>query len=143
MSSDEDYVIRLCDEILGSKAIRQHTFSFLTGDSGRRLPVDAFYKPHNLVVEYRERQHSETGSFFDRKQTVSGCNRGEQRRQYDQRRRDVMPQHGLWLVEIDFSELAHNGSKRLLRAQAHDKLIIARKLGQLNAQALRRRRQSS
>ena len=73
-------MIDLCDEILGLKAIRQYTFPFLVGDSGRRLPVDAFYEPHNLVVEYRESQHTEAVPFFDRKLTVSGCYRGEQRR---------------------------------------------------------------
>lgn len=30
---DEIYVIDLCDEILGTKALRQHCFDFLRGDS--------------------------------------------------------------------------------------------------------------
>ena len=51
---DEKYILELCDEILGEKGIRQHTFPFLRGDAGTKLPVDAFYKEHNLVVEYRE-----------------------------------------------------------------------------------------
>lgn len=46
----ESYMIQrkdrddLCDEILGAKASRQHTFDFLLGDGipGRHLPVDAF-----------------------------------------------------------------------------------------------------
>ena len=47
-SSDEAWIIDLCDAVLGKKAIRQHRFPFLLGDagpSGRRvlLPVDAFY----------------------------------------------------------------------------------------------------
>ena len=42
-SSDEHYVIDLCDEVLGLKASRQHRFDFLKGDTGVRLPVDAYY----------------------------------------------------------------------------------------------------
>ena len=40
--SDEFYVINLCDDILGLKALRQHTFDFLRGDGtpGRKLPED-------------------------------------------------------------------------------------------------------
>ena len=39
--SDEFYVIDICDDILGLKASRQHTFDFLRGDGvhGRKLPV--------------------------------------------------------------------------------------------------------
>ncbi len=74
--SDEFYVIDLCDEVLGLKASRQHTFDFLRGDGtpGRRLLVDAYYPELNLVVEYRERQHSESVAFFDKKNAVSGVN---------------------------------------------------------------------
>lgn len=54
---DEIYVIDLCDEILGTKALRQHCFDFLRGDSingkrGRKLRVDAYYESKNLVIEY-------------------------------------------------------------------------------------------
>ena len=57
--SDEYYVIDLCDEVLGRKAERQKRFDFLKGDKGHTLPVDAFYKDLNLVIEYYERQHTE------------------------------------------------------------------------------------
>ena len=99
--SDESYVIDLCDEVLRLKAIRQHRFDFLRGDSGTRLPVDAYYPTLNLVIEFRERQHTEAVRFFDRRQTVSGVGRGGQRKIYDQRRRDLLPKHGMRLVEID------------------------------------------
>ena len=42
-SSDEHYVLDLCDEILGEVGQRQYTeFDWLRGDTGRRLQVDAF-----------------------------------------------------------------------------------------------------
>jgi hypothetical protein len=119
-NSDEAYVIDLCDEILGCAALRQHRFPFLLGDSGHPLPVDAWYPDRNLVVEYRERQHREAVKFFDRRRTVSGVSRGEQRRLYDQRRREILPAHGIALVEVDFQQLAHGASKRLLRRRESD-----------------------
>lgn len=89
--SDEAYIIDLCDEILGIKASRQHYFDFLTGDTGRKLPVDAFYERLNLVVEYCEKQHTEAVGFFDKRITASGISRGEQRKKYDERRRVLLP----------------------------------------------------
>ena len=71
--SDEYYVIGLCDEVLARKASRQHRFPFLVGDArkGRqpvKLPVDAYYEDLKLVVEYYERQHTESVSIFNKKQ---------------------------------------------------------------------------
>jgi hypothetical protein len=105
--SDEQYIIDLCDEVLGRTAEHGHRFPFLLGDPGRRgraqLPVDAFYPDLNLVIEYRERQHFESVRHFDKpwKMTVSGVHRGEQRMRYDERRREVLPKHGISLVELD------------------------------------------
>lgn len=126
--SDEFYVIDLCDEVLGAKASRQHKFDFLRGDGtpGRQLPVDAYYPELNLVVEYRERQHTESVALFDRKATVSGVSRGEQRRIYDKRRRDVLPKHGIRLVEISYSDLKHDSRKRLVRDRKNDLAEIRR-----------------
>ena len=133
IDSDEGYVIDLCDAFLGQKAARQHCFDFLRGDEGSRgtsrmLPVDARYPQISLVIEYRERQHSEAVQFFDRKETVSGMSRGDQRRLYDQRRREVLPVHGINLVEFDFFDFSH-GSNRRLRREAADADIVAQKLG--------------
>lgn len=127
--SDESYVIDLCDEVLGIKASRQHTFDFLRGDGtpSRKLPVDAYYPELNLVVEYKERQHYETVAFFDKKMTVSGVSRDEQRRIYDQRRKDILPKHGIQLVEISFEDLKHNNRKRLIRDRQND-LVAIRKI---------------
>jgi hypothetical protein len=91
------------------------------------LPVDAWYPAHNLVVEYRERQHSETIAFFDRRATVSDMGRGEQRALYDQRRRDVLAERGIGLAEIDFSMFAHDRAKRIIR-QATDRQVVERAL---------------
>ena len=130
--SDEHYIVGLCDKILGEKALRGHRFDFLRGDAGanetgRPLPVDAYYPALKLVIEYCERQHSEPVAFFDRRPTVSGVGRGDQRKIYDQRRRDVLPEKGIALIELHFSDFAHDTQKRLLR-QSEDYIVLRRRL---------------
>ena len=129
---DEQYVLDLCDEFLGMKAVRQHCFPFLTGDpdlrgNRRPLPVDGFYPELRLVVEYHERQHKERVGFFDDKPTVSGVPRGEQRRRYDARRRELLPLNGITLIVLGVDEFAHDRAKRLLRISS-DKVIVRRRL---------------
>ena len=128
-SRDEVYVIDLCDEVLGMKSSRQHRFPFLLGDSGIALPVDAYYEKLGLVVEYCERQHTEAVAFFDRKQTVSGVSRGEQRRLYDERRKAILPQHDIKLVNISYSDFEYDGQKRIVRNHQRDIEIIRKRLG--------------
>jgi len=132
-SRDEHYVLDLCDEFLGLKAVRQHCFPFLTGDpdlrgNRRPLPVDGFYPELRLVVEYHERQHNERVGFFDDKPTVSGVPRGEQRRRYDARRRELLPKHGYELVVLEVNEFTHDSSKRLQKTSL-DHAVVARRLG--------------
>ena len=125
---DEDYVINLCDEILGKTASRQHRFDFLKGDAGTKLPVDAYYASKNLVVEYNEKQHTEAVDFFDKKKTVSGVSRGEQRRIYDERRKEVLPQYGITLVTISYDDFEYDNKKRILRNKKLDLEIVKKKL---------------
>lgn len=123
---DENYVLDLCDEVLNLKGSRQHKFDFLTGDSGRKLPVDVFYKEHNLVIEYREYQHTNAVKHFDKpdKMTVSGVHRGEQRKIYDQRRRDVLPAKGIKLIEIDYTDFTHS-KNRIVRDREKDLVVVS------------------
>jgi hypothetical protein len=128
---DEKYVIDLCDKILKLTSSRQHKFDFLLGDkntngSQAKLPVDSFYQELGLVIEYRERQHTERVSFFDKpdKVTVSGVDRGEQRKIYDERRRKFLPENGIDLIEISYSDLVHGSQKRLTRDKEKDEKIL-------------------
>jgi len=130
-SSDEHWVIDLCDHVLNRTAIRQHRFPFLRGDPGPSgasvsLPVDAFYPDLSLVVEYNERQHSTAVPFFDKRATISGVSRSEQRRRYDQRRREVLPKHGLRLIVFDYSEFDCERRGRLIRDADAYSVIEAR-----------------
>lgn len=133
-NSDEHYIIDLCDEVLGEKANRQHCFDFLRGDAcknfplGKKLPVDAYYDSLNLVVEYYERQHTESVEHFNKKQTVSGVTRDEQRKIYDERRKRVLPEHGMDLVVLSYADFMHNTQKRLVRDKSADLEIVKQKL---------------
>lgn len=129
--SDEAWIVGLCDEVLGEQSLRQHRFAFLTGDRGptgraTRLPVDAYYPSRQLVVEFHEIQHSQAVAHFDKRQTVSGVSRGEQRRRYDELRRIVLPMHGIDLVILDYSEFEHRSAGRLKRTSHHRHIIEQR-----------------
>lgn len=132
---DEHYVLDLCDKVLGVISYRQHKFDFLLGDPNKKgvsakLPVDSYYQDLNLVVEYRERQHTESVNFFDKpnKMTVSGVHRGEQRRIYDERRRKILPKHNIDLIEISFTDFNYDRQKRIIRNREKDIEIVKQKL---------------
>ena len=135
INKDECYIIDLCDKALNSMSIRSKTFEFLKGDpdkngTRRKLPVDAYYEEYKLVIEYNERQHTEGVNFFDKpdKMTVSGVSRGEQRKIYDQRRKDVLPKHGIELIVLSYFDFNYNNQKRLIRSESKDLKIIINKL---------------
>lgn len=143
-ASDEHYVLDLCDEVLGVQGLRQSTFEWLRGDPspkrplGTKLPVDAYWPALALVVEFQEEQHSQPSPFFDRRQTVSGIGRGEQRRLYDARKRELVPMHALRLVVIEKSGFVVR-SKRIVRDRQADIDIVRQYLavGALNEESSR------
>jgi hypothetical protein len=121
--SDEHYVLDLCDEVLQTQRLRQHRFDFLLGDPNAqgkcaKLPVDSYYPELNLVIEYKEQQHTKPNKHFDKPDlfTVSGVHRGEQRKIYDQRRLEVLPKYGIQVIEISFSDFDHDRKDRILRS---------------------------
>lgn len=133
-ASDEHYVLEVCNKVLGARGRRQATFDWLRGDPslsrplGTKLPVDGFWPALKLVVEFQEEQHSKPSPFFDRRQTVSGVGRGEQRRLYDERKRLLIPKHGLRLVVIEKSAFVVK-SKRIVRDPARDIAVVREHLG--------------
>lgn len=64
---------------------------------------------------------------FDRRATISGVPRGEQRRLYDQRRLDILPQQGIRLVVIDKSEFTTKAD-RIVRNHERDIAIVRDRL---------------
>lgn len=131
--SDEHYVLDLCDELLGVPGIRQARFDWLRGDPsptrprGVTLPVDGYWPDLRLVVEFQEEQHSAPSPFFDRRHTVSGMGRGEQRRRYDERKRTLIPEHGLRLVVIEKSAFPLK-SRKIDRDHVRDLQVVRQHL---------------
>jgi very-short-patch-repair endonuclease len=126
----------LCDEVLQIKGLRQHRFDFLLGDAnaqGRKakLPVDIYYPELKLVIEYKEQQHSKPNTHFDKLDlfTVSGVHRGEQRKIYDQRRLEVLPQHGITVIEISYSNFKHDRKDKIVRDYELDLMVVRKLLG--------------
>lgn len=134
--SDEAWVIDVCDAIVGETAIRQATFDWLRGDpsptSGRpaKLRVDAYWPRAGLVVEYREKQHYEPVSHFDKphRMTISGVHRGEQRARYDRLREELIPSNGLRLVIVRSDQLDCDGRGRLRHNAEYDDAALRRLL---------------
>ncbi|WP_124712869.1 hypothetical protein [Mycolicibacterium nivoides] len=134
-NSDEHYILTLCDEVLGVPGVRQARFDWLRGDPtprlprGVKLPVDGYWPDLRLVIEFQEEQHSAPSPFFDRRQTVSGMGRGEQRRRYDERKRILIPEHGLRLAVIEKSAFTLK-SRRIDRDHARDLQVVRRHLAE-------------
>lgn len=126
--SDEYYVIDLCDTVLQQKAERQKRFPFLLGDLHKdgktrtQLPVDAYYQNLNLAIEYKEPQHTESIAIFDKndEQTVSGVNRAEQRKIYDERRTIELPKNRIKLIEISYDIFNCDYKNKIKRNQEQD-----------------------
>lgn len=112
LDSDEKYVLDLVAEIIGERYEWQKRFDTLLGDPGKngrqtKLPVDAFFPNINLIVEYREKQHSQAVSIMDRRMTISGVHRGEQRRIYDMRKERWALDNKIRFLVVDYNSLAH------------------------------------
>jgi hypothetical protein len=130
--SDETYVIDLCDLVLGQPANRQKRFDFLLGDLHKdgktrtMLPVDAYYESLNLVIEFMEKQHTEDVAFFDKPDvmTISGVSRDEQRKIYDQRRRELIPKNGIDLVIISYDDFKYDNKKKIIRDKENDLKVV-------------------
>ncbi|MFT4737392.1 MAG: hypothetical protein ACJAZM_000712 [Cyclobacteriaceae bacterium] len=131
-SSDEHYLLNLCDEVLQEQAARQHKFGFILGDYHKdgktrtALPVDAYYQGHNLVIEFLERPHAESDEFSDKpdRRTISGVSRSEQRKIYAERRKKGLSNNGIRLAEIDFSEFVCDSNNQLIRETDKDLEVV-------------------
>ena len=100
--------------------LENHRFDFLRGDPtprlprGSKLPVDAYYPEANLVLEFRESQHyKERSELWDKRITATGETRKLQRLKYDNRREEVLPNHGIRLLIIYDYQLTGDYDKDL------------------------------
>ncbi len=133
-NKDEKYVIDLCDQVLALKANRQKRFDFLLGDLHKdgktqtMLPVDAFYLKLNLVVEFLEYYPAPSHNRKNEKQTVSGVSRDEQREIYNRRKAEILPEFGIDLIVIKFSDFKCDDQMKIVRNEEADLEIVRKAL---------------
>jgi len=127
-NSDEYYLVGLCNELLNEKASHQHTFHFLLGDLHRdgksrtKLPLDAYYPKLNLVIEFFEKEDKSSEAAQTR--TVSKVSRVEQRKKYTERKREVLKEKNIDLIEMDYDEFECDESNKLVRNKDADLKIL-------------------
>ncbi|MEO6902089.1 MAG: hypothetical protein ABI315_02965 [Bacteroidia bacterium] len=142
LQSDETYILDLCDTVLEENSERQKRFDFLLGDLHKdgitrtKLPVDAYYPTHRLVIEFHEPQPTNAVTTLDKpdEKTVSGVNRAKQRIIYDQRRASELPEHGIKLVEISFDMFKYDGQNKIIRNPETDILKVKEILKDINVE---------
>lgn len=127
--SDEIYVLDLIAEIIDENYKGQMKFDTLLGDPGksgqrRKLPVDAYFSEVNLIVEYREKQHSQPVNIMDRRMTISGVHRGEQRKFYDLRKEKWAEDNKKKFLSISYTDLVHRTNGRLKRSIEEDGILL-------------------
>lgn len=120
VNSDEHYVLSLCEQIVGRKALREFSFDWLRADpdargTRRKLPVDAYWPEHSAAAQYY------VGPIIPDLATAS--ERTLQRLAYDERRRTECARYRIQLIEVSSEQLAHRGSK-LLREIEHDLAVL-------------------
>lgn len=133
ISSDEYYLVNLCDELLQERASRQHKFGFLLGDyhkdgkTRNTLPVGAYYQNHNLVIEFKESQDAESLEYSDKPDKIIAGRVGlsEQRKIYDERRRKGLKSKDITLLEIQYVSFECNSEKRLVRDREKDMQVLS------------------
>ncbi len=128
-NSDEKYVLEIIAEVLNEKIEWQKRFDTLLGDSGkngnrRKLPVDAYFPRSNLIIEYWEKQHFKPVNIMDKRITISGVSRGQQRKIYDLRKEKWALDNNVRLFIITYLQLKHKPNGRLLRDKIGDRKVI-------------------
>jgi len=123
-NSDENYLINLCDELLGKEASRKHTFDTLVGNLHKRgkgrtkLPLDAYYKDLKLVIE-----------FFRQTSTVSELDEKEQARiaqikYYDELKKEAVLAKSMRYMKINFAQFECDENDKLIRNTENDKIVL-------------------
>jgi hypothetical protein len=118
-SSDEFYLVDLCDELLKQKASRKHTFDTLVGrlhkkgKTRTKLPLDAYYEDLKLVIE-----------FFEKKETEETTDREAQRKFYDQRKKTALEKKEIQLIDVNYALFECGENDRLVRDKASDCRVL-------------------
>ncbi len=121
--TDASYILNLCDLYLGETSFRDYRFPFLAGDKGKPLPVAAFYKRLNLVIDYHEGAYESAYTGFSAPNlTTSGGDR------YRRRKRDVLLEQGISLVELYTADFPRDARGQLKRFPEPVRSILQERL---------------
>jgi len=123
-SSDEYYLVNLCDELLNEKASRKHTFDSIVGNLHKRgkgrtkLPLDAYYKDLKLVIEFFEKRKEE-----ENLDEVAQA-RLEQIKYYDALKKEAVIKKELQYIAINYASFECDDKGKLARNKDNDTVIL-------------------
>lgn len=93
-------VIRLFEEVLGTKAIQEKTFDWLKNDkTGYNMYLDAFFEEHNIVLEHHGIQHYEFVPFMEKYEGAF-----EERQYRDKLKKKLCLEQGMKFIEFAYNE---------------------------------------
>ena len=133
---DVEYVLDLCEEVIGASAVRNATFPWLrSGPSlshprGTRLPVHGFWPEHSLIAEFCEERDSALPLSSDRSSTKSGVDRDPQWRASAEHKADLLTARGIRLARIEEGSFAPT-PRGMARDRARDLTVVERNLGEV------------
>ena len=121
---DENYLLDLCDEIIGQKALRQHLFHLR--DKERSFPVHGYYSELNLALYYQKPPQSEVVTRLKNISWVSGrsLHREKEEEEFLQKCRELLAERGIQLLEIHHSNFSHYKLKRLQKTEKADVEVL-------------------
>ena len=136
-NSDEKYLVDMINSLLGKKGSEKQTFDYLLGDlhqdgeTRTELPVDLYFWELKLAIEFVN--HPKTREQLipekQKKMTVSGVTRAEQRVKYFDRKKKVLTKKGMDFVEIPMAGFECDEHLKLLRNTENDERVLRGLLG--------------
>jgi very-short-patch-repair endonuclease len=96
--SGEYIMLHKINKIMGYECFRQKTWEWLIGIKSYPLKVDGYYEKDNFVIEADGRQHEEPVLDFGGEETF------KIQKANDKIKDKLIPQHGIKLIRISFSE---------------------------------------
>ncbi|QHI36909.1 hypothetical protein IMCC3317_22790 [Kordia antarctica] len=123
-NSDENYLLNICDELLGQEASRKHTFDTLVGNLHKRgkgrtkLPVDAYYKELKLVMEFF--QQNKPFEELDEKEQA----RITQIKYYDELKKEAVLAKSFRYMKINYAQFECDEANKLIRNTENDTLVL-------------------
>ncbi len=124
-NNDENYLVDLCDKLLGREASRQHTFDELVGNLHKRgkkrtkLPLDAYYKDLKLVLEFHKPLETDMEGLDEKEKS-----RLTQMKYYNKLKKTTVLEKEMSYIEVHYTSFETDDNNRLLRNTENDLLVL-------------------